>query len=176
MSNKIFISNFNNDSIDKVIELSKVEGNKVIYVSSSGGQTRAGNVMVDIINETPEEWTIKVTEQASSTALALLLYSKCKVEFIDAITDHFATFVFHGSSIGYKKADKEFEEAMAESNTMAYTSIKKVFTDKQRKKYENYHKWTQRFNFLKKFMDDDIYLSLDQMKELLGDRLVIREK
>lgn len=176
MSEKMLIRNFDEPALVQFLEFSQEPGEKVLYVVSSGGHTYVENIMAEIINEKPDEYLIKITEKAESNALSLLLDTTCKVEDISPLVDHFMISMFHAQYVGGGRAPKEWVKALEKTNETGFNRIQNVLTEKQRLQFIRYMQWTKRLPFLKKFMSDEIYLDIKQLKELLGDRLSVRSK
>jgi len=168
--NTIFVEHFNQQLIQDFLEFSKLEGLKTIYMSSGGGHMQTANIMVNIINESPEDYVIKVTENILSSAWLLIYYANCIVEDISGQLDHYSAYMFHeGEDCGKQK-----ETMSNKSSDTRWAKLWDVLTEKQQKKVTRFKKWGRKGGLLSKFINNDIWLSTDQVKLLLGERFEIK--
>lgn len=150
------------------------EDDKCIYLNTGGGEINTQSVIVDKINEDPDRFYIKMVGNVMSAGLFLILNTKCALE--DIGRGDYVAYVYHNGhfagSFNSMRAHVFYTEALEKTNKHYYDLLYPYFTDTQKKKIDNYNKWVKRIPLLSKFMCDDIYLTLDQIKPLLGDRLV----
>jgi ATP-dependent protease ClpP protease subunit len=171
LSSRFLLRNFDEETLKEFLEFSKEEGDKVILLSSCGGSAAACGFISDIINESPEEYTIHVSEYALSAGLSILLHTTCKLKEVGTKYQIPMEYLWHSMKVGKGSTIEQFKRT-EELSYIDFNTIKHVLTEKQIKIRDRYVFWTYRFGFrwLKKFMDDDIILTRDQVKELLGDR------
>ena len=155
------------------MEFALLEGDKIILLSSCGGNAAACGFICDIINEKPEEFTIHVSEFALSAGLEVILQTKCKVVEVGTKYNIPIEYLWHSLKCGRGSTSTQ-HQITEELSFKDFDTIKHVLTTKQIKRRDRYVKWTfrQGFRWLKKFMDDDIILTHNQIKALIGDRYV----
>ena len=150
------------------------EDDKCIYLNTGGGSLNTQSVIADKINEDPDRFYIKMVGNVMSAGLLLILNAKCAVEDISVLD--YVAYVYHNGhftgTFNSVPASVFYKEQLAITNKCYYDLLYPCFTDLQKKQIDNYNKWIKRIPLLSKFMCDDIYLTLDQIKPLLGDRLV----
>lgn len=172
---KIYVKRFDDDLIETMLQLSLIEGKRDIYIISAGGNVAAANVMVNLINQEPEKYTIYVTEQVYSSAFFTILYANCDIVDIGLATNMFTVFMTHNGRIE-SRIPKYVRKCLDDTNEKMFDDIKHVLTDKQIKQHKR-HMWVYKnlkiFPFLQRWFDDDLYLTREQVKELLGDRLLL---
>lgn len=173
---RLFINSYDHDMISDILSLSMIEGRKIIYLSSPGGLATAASILIDVINEEAEQYTIKICELIASGAFLTILNAKCKVEQISQNMKFFTIYMAHDLHIK-GRLNKHVKEVIKKTKEDMFQAIVHVLTDEQIKHYRNCHRLYRVLPFMKKFIKENIYLSVDQMKELLGDRFsVVGEK
>ena len=172
---RLFIKEYDDKMIESIIELSMIDGKKEIYISSPGGLASATTILIDLINQEPENYTIKVTEYIMSGAFLTILNAQCKVEDISSNMHFFTIFMSHDASTG-GRVSKHVKKAGKKANEEMFNAIKHVLTDKQIKYYRRCHRLYKVLPFMKKFIYEDLYLSREQMRELLGERFSVSKR
>lgn len=167
----IFLLNtFDGNKLQEFFEFSANEGPKVIFLCSNGGKISVCAGMLDVINRNPEEYTIRVSEMAFSSAFNLLIHSKCKIEEIAENFNIHTFFMYHGTQNLYQFPTRELKETML-ADERDFKMIEHVLTKKQIRKHRIYYFWVSKWKQLGRILNDDLYISKDQMLTLLGGRL-----
>ncbi len=78
--------------------------------------------------------------------------------------------MWHSTQYNYKGYTKEEIRNIQEADNKSFELIKPVLTKRQIKKRDRFVRYADKFMFLRKWVNDDIYLTNEQMKELLGER------
>jgi ATP-dependent protease ClpP protease subunit len=172
---RLYITDFDDKMIGNVIELSLIEGRKQIYMNSPGGLASAANILIDVINQTPEEFVIKTTEQIMSAGFLTILNVKCPIEDISTNMSFHTIFLHHDGSRG-SRPPKHVRDLDKLTDKMVYNQIEHVLTDKQKKYYSRCHILYAILPFMRKWIKEDLFLTSAQMKELLGDRYSVQER
>ena len=133
---------------------------KTIIMNSGGGMTWIVSAMIDVINKNPDDYLIKVVNNAQSSSLWLLMGVNCKIEDIGGDFIGTANYMHHRATINgdQKKLHPFLKKNIKETNDSIFDKIKHVLTDSQKK-------------LSKKKTNEKIYLSKEQVKELLGDKI-----
>lgn len=164
---------FNGQTLEKFLEFSTLTGKKTIYLTSLGGNSSVMVAIADIINQEPNNYVIKLLEMNCSASFLLCLYTQCNIQEI-AYQYHLAvSHMWHSCQFNPREWTKQEIKDTALMDSLSFDLIKHVLTKKQIKKRERFVKWAGRFYFLRNFMNDDIYLTNQQMKELLGERYTV---
>ena len=169
---RVYINDFDNKMIADVIELSLIEGKKEIFLNSAGGLASAANILVHLINSEPDKYVIKICEQVMSATLLTILNVKCPVEDISNNIGFYTTFLHHNSSRG-KHTPRFVKKQDKITNENVFSKIKHVLTDKQLKYYRRCLKLYTILPFARKYIKEDLFLTSEQMAELLGDRYTV---
>jgi ATP-dependent protease ClpP protease subunit len=172
---KLYIREFDEAMISETIALSLIEGKKEIYLCSPGGLASAATILIDLINEDPDNYTIKVSEQVASAALLTILNVKCKVVDIASNMSFFTAYMAHDASVA-GRVNKHIRKLGRKANRDMFEVIRPVLTTKQVNYYERCQKLFKILPFIRNFIYEDLYLSREQIKMLLGDRYEIRER
>lgn len=167
------LTDFNKQALKDFFDFSKATGHKTIYLSSLGGSGAIMVAIADIINQKPDEYTIKITELNCSSSFNLCLHAKCQIQEICSQYQTPPSHLWHSCQFDSKDWEKHEIKDLAIMDSRTFNLIKHVLTKKQVKKRERFVRWAGRFLFLRKFMDDNTYLTNDQMKELLGERYTV---
>jgi len=164
---------FEGPTLKDFLEFSNNAGHKTIYLTSLGGHGAVMVAMADIINKAPEEYTIKILEMNCSSSFLLCLYALCDIVELGNHYNLATSHMWHSCQFDSKNWTKEEIKSISLMDTKTFNLIKTVLTFKQIKKRERFVRWAGRFLWLRKFIDDDIYLTNDQMRQLLGERFKV---
>ena len=178
VENKNFIlDKFDDETMEDFLEWADSAGDqKVVYLNTAGGHMHVCNVIVDKINESPNKFHIKMYGSVISAGMYLIIHSKCTVEDITEQMNDYCIYLYHNAFIDFsgrpkKHARDHYTKMLNDRNQQAYRDIKPHLTKPQIKQMETYYKY-QYHPLMKYFVNDDIYLDLDQIKNIIGDRYV----
>lgn len=166
---RLYIREFDEKMITDAIALSMVEGKKEIYMCSPGGFASAATILIDLINEQPQNYTIKVSEQIMSAAFLTIINAKCKVKDLSSNMNFFCAYMHHNASLA-GGGNRHVRKLSRKANEDMFNAIAPVLTDKQVKHYKRCTRLHRILPFTSSFVYEDLYLSKEQVKELLGDR------
>ena len=169
--NSLFLKDFTKETLGEFMEFSNLEGPKTIYLFTYGGMFFICNIICDIINQSPEDYTIKLTEACQSAGLYLLLSSKCKVQDVGEDKWNNCQYMWH-NAVSNGPYNKEDILGRIEEDNVVYKYLSPVLTEEDKNRWEKFYKNVKRFPRFYGNKTCDIFLNYKQVKQLLGDRMV----
>jgi len=166
------IDKFDGDNLREFYQFSLNEGKKVLFLASSGGAYSACIGILDIINRNPKEYTIRVSEYAMSAALQLIRFAQCSIEDVSTQFNLDVYYLWHSTQDVWEFSKEEVRQTIL-TDERDFEMIKDVLTKKQIKKRNLYYFWVKKWKHFARVLNDNVYLSQDQIKLLLGDRFSI---
>ena len=171
--NRFLLTDFNKDTLEAFFEFSKLEGEKVISLSTLGGSVSGCSMMIDIINKYPEDYKIEVSGNCYSVGFTLITLTKCKVVDISKQYNNPTAYMHHATQLtGYYNPFER--KQIIEHDYNLYKDIAHALTNKQKRRIKKYKFIRTYLWYLRGIYNDDTYLSYEQMKLLLGDRFEVR--
>lgn len=155
-----FNTDFNQDTLDKFIDFVNSSGDSPIdvYINSNGGSTWCSQVMLDIIESSPEKFTLTAYGQLGSSAFSLFFKASCERKILPTCIG-----VYHQakmridvnfSSKPYGKDDEAFVNALREDFDNDLVFVKSLkFSEHELSRYLEGQDVFFQYDRLKSFLD-----------------------
>lgn len=164
---------FGDEALREFFIFSQNAGPKVIFLSSGGGQYTTCMGLLDVINRNPEEYTIRVSEYVMSSALQLIRHARCKIEDISSQYNLDVMYLWHSSQSLWVFKGLELK-CTQKADQKDFMNLQPVLTTKQIRRRSRYVFFTNISKHFARIVNDDIWLTHDQVLLLLGDKFSVR--